>query len=171
MLEGADDIRSRLLQAKLTKFLTDPTLLRSTESEEYRGRLLDDDAQAGPIGETLFMVLEKVTDLRKPELLAKAFAHYLKGQMSRNEMLLLSHAIDVGSIVDIQEFIQVRGSGNGSAGWNERLATVGLLKATVQSPMEGVAYFVYTLSPVGKHFLEALDSAEQSRNRDDSRSN
>lgn len=94
MLEGADDFRTRLLQGKLKRFFSDPSLLRSVEALKLRSGILENSASMASVGDTLFMVIDKVTDSEKPALLAKVYAHLLDGGITADDFLLLAHTID-----------------------------------------------------------------------------
>lgn len=105
LLKGLDDLRSRILLAKLTKFITEPSLVNSLEAGRVRRRL-DGDKDRELIGEVLFLTLDKVTDLRKPELLGRAFAGYLDEVIDSETLLLLSHAIDSAFAGDLDFFLR-----------------------------------------------------------------
>lgn len=156
LLEGADDIRSRLLQTKITSFVSEPVLLRSAESGEMLAKLRSDESFANSIGETLFLTLEKVTDLQKPKLLAKVFAFYLAGKIDSKELLMLTHSIDASSLVDLERFLEPDSMlGGDSTGWRVRLASTGLLMGVINAPI-GQSVMSYFISPLGEHFLHAV---------------
>jgi hypothetical protein len=68
LLEGFDDIKSKILRAKLIKFLSEPGLIRSINAQKLREEILENDEDSLSIGDTLFLIIEKVTDLQKPLL-------------------------------------------------------------------------------------------------------
>jgi len=104
VLKGLDDLRSRILQTKLLKFVSEPSLVRSMAAGRIRTRLQDDE-QRQQIGEGLFLTLEKVTDLQKPELLGRVFAAYLDEVVDGDTLLLLAHAIDSAFARDLHYFL------------------------------------------------------------------
>lgn len=77
LLKGFDDMRSRALAAKLTKFLMEPALQSEKMRAKLRIGISASDEEARKVGECLFLVLDRMTDLDKPSLLAKAFVAYL----------------------------------------------------------------------------------------------
>jgi len=104
LLKGLDDLRSRILMAKLKKFITEPNLVRSLEANRVRAQL-DRDKDRELIGEVLFLTLDKVTDLRKPELLGRVFSGYLDEIIGSETLLLLAHAIDSAFVGDLEFFL------------------------------------------------------------------
>lgn len=158
LLEGADDVRSRLLQEKIIRFVSEPALARSAESGEMLSRIRNDISYAESIGDTLFLTLDRLTDLKKPSLLAQVLAYQLAGNISKNELLMLMHAIATSALVDLELFISLRGvSGQNETGYKARLASTGLLTGVVNA-MVGASTLGYFVSPLGQHFLNAVTS-------------
>jgi len=104
LVQGLDDLRSKILKAKLHGFLTEPSLLRSVDAGRIRSRLGKDE-QRETIGEALFLTLDKMTDLKKPELLGRAFAAYLDEVIDSETLLVLAHAIDSAFVGDLEYFL------------------------------------------------------------------
>lgn len=128
-VKAMDDVRSHLLARKIDRFLSEPNLVTTVAARRARGRIVEDDDHARQVGETLLMVLDKVTDFDKPVLLAKVYAGYLDGAVERDMLLLIVHAIDISSSVDLQRFIdEVLGMASEPVGWKERLVHAGLFK-------------------------------------------
>jgi hypothetical protein len=160
LLKGLDDIRSRLFAAKLARFLSEPSLCSAAESRKLRRKLLNDD-RGQEVGETLLMVLDKVTDMSKPLLLAKAFAAYLDQAIEQEALLMLMHAIDVSFVLDLQTFIRTRGGDiENETLWRERLASSGLLVPYVTGTLGG-SDVQYGLAPLGDTLLHVIDHCEQ----------
>lgn len=156
LLEGADDIRSRLLKAKISRFVTEPCLIRSAESGEMFEKLRDDEKFSESVGETLFLTLEKVPDLQKPKILARLFASYLCGNIDRDALLALTHSVDVSSIVDLEKFIiRENAAAPDRTGWKVRLAASGLMMGIIHGEV-GDTKMVYFISGLGEQFLKAI---------------
>ncbi|MBB5393818.1 MULTISPECIES: hypothetical protein [unclassified Herbaspirillum] len=107
LMKEASNIRDKGLISKLSRFLNEPRLQRTLESEAMREKLLKDE-YAELIGERLFLVIEKFSDLQKPVLLARVFAAYLNDELSRADFFLLAHAIDVAYIRDLERFLDAK---------------------------------------------------------------
>lgn len=160
ILKTVDDVRSAALKAKLVRFLTEETLRESIDARKIREKL-DEDAAAEVIGETLFLTLDKVTDLKKPALLAKIFASYLDGRIEREVLLLLAHCIDIAFVGDLEHFIETRGSAVMDEALRvHRLANAGLFESYPSGALSD-ARMHYQLSPLGSNFLHALALNEE----------
>lgn len=149
--KGLDDIRSRSFVAKIAAFVTEPSLQKLDIKEKLKQKIKSPE-EAKKIGETLFFVLEKITDLEKPAILAKIFVGYLDGIISSDDLRRLSQAVDLAFIDDLNELLkyssvdhyrlQMRGS------WPESLLVSGLTKTYVIS-MSGSAQQDYQLTSLG----------------------
>ena len=156
--KGIDDIRSRSLMAKLAKFIGDPSLQPEATRKKIQEKLRNDPDGQTKIGESLFLVIEKVTDLEKPALLAQAFSAYLDGVITSSTMLRLSHAIDLAYIEDLFALLEKDADAPTSLNtqWRERLIGAGFV-----NPNAGVIGHVdYDLTPLAYEFRKAIAHVE-----------
>ena len=136
-----NDARSALLAAKLEKFVTDSSL----RTPEARARMCEQakSPDAKKIGETLFMVLEKLTDMLKPMWLARCYAGFLAGEFGSSELRRLAAAIDIAfgddliSLITAPEPIR----SNEYAPWRRYLTGSGLTEMGAQGPIGGKTMF------------------------------
>lgn len=160
ILKTFDDVRSAALKAKLLCFLTDESLRGTQDARKIRERL-EVHTEAEVLGETLFLTLDKVTDLKKPALLAKVFAAYLDELIESQVVLMLAHSIDIAFIGDLEHFIDTRGSALLDDAYAvHRLAHAGFFETYVLGELGGGDTH-YQLSPLGSSFLHALRLNEQ----------
>lgn|GEM_PF-2179723 len=131
LCKGVDDLRTRALAAKLAKFLSEPSL-QSANAKAKMQRLASDKTEQVRIGETLFLVIEKMTDLEKPRLLAMMFAAFLAEVINESTLRRLTHAIDVAYIDDLQTLLE---SGNLPSDLGGGLVATGLV-----APMGGESW-------------------------------
>jgi len=154
--KGMDDIRSRIFAAKISAFISEPSL-QAPDIKEKLKRKAELPEEANKIGETLFFVLEKITDNEKPGLLAKIFVAYLDGVISNNELRRLAQAVDLAFIDDMKDLLldasvdpyRLRGE------WPESLLVSGLTTTYVIS-MSGSAQQDYKLTKLGLSFKRAI---------------
>jgi len=155
--KGFDDVRSRAFAAKIHAFITEPTLQKCNIKEKLKQKVQSSE-EAQKIGETLFFVLEKITDLEKSKLLAKIFVAYLDGIISSGELRRLAQAIDLAFIDDLNEllkfssadFYRLKGE------WPEALLVSGLTTTYVIS-MSGSAQQNYKLTKLGILFHKTIE--------------
>lgn len=90
-----DSVRDRALIAKLSRFALALDGISEKEREAYKKKLQENPKEAKHVGETLFLVLDRLTDLSKPELLGQVFVTYMDGTIDAVTLRRLSQAIDV----------------------------------------------------------------------------
>ena len=144
LLKGIDDIRSRVLVSKLHRFLSEPSLRAAMEARTIRDEILNTPGRDQEIGETLFLTLEKVTDMTKPVLLANAYASYISGDIEPLTFEAIAHAIDVSFLRDLLQFLE-RDALSCDEVCLERLAAVGLIRVSDQTWNNSNMYGVTSL--------------------------
>lgn len=161
--KGASDYRSRLLLQKLYKFLAEPGLRIQQQSRTLRTALLTNQEQQQTIGDTLFLVLDKVTDFEKPSLLAKIFVAYLDGEVDAAMFLMLAHCIDQSHLADLLALINAANTEIATNDeWGSRLVSTGLTSAQIVTVAEcNHGYSVYHVSEIGKALILSVEYANR----------
>ena len=141
---GVNDIRTRILAAKLRGFVCDPSLQSPEMREKMRERVESDEGKK--IGQTLFMVLERLTDLNKPLWLAKLFAGYLLGELTASELRRLASAVDLAFGDDLIALLVAREPVLSSQPepWKQYLAQSGLTELSQVTAIGGQRYHEVT---------------------------
>jgi hypothetical protein len=106
VLRGADAFRDKLFAAKISRFLKQLDKIPQSDIEKMRKKIADSPKESEKVGSTLLMVLDKVSDLDKPELLGKLFIAYLDNVISVDDLRRLIHAVDVAFVDDLLELIR-----------------------------------------------------------------
>lgn len=92
------DLRSnfsnRLFAAKLLEFLNALKDIPEAERQSFANRLEKEEGFKQKVGKQLFITLERLDDLEKPKLLAKAFRAYITGKIDNKTFRELSAVID-----------------------------------------------------------------------------
>jgi hypothetical protein len=161
LLKGLDDFRDRALAAKLASFFGDPALQSDKARQKLVSGIASDPEDARKIGETLFLVLDKVTDLDKPGLLANVFAFYLEGHLGVDELRRLAHAIDGAFTDDLIALREWKANDHAANGveWKRNLAGVGLTTPLVNGRWDSAgSQTAYELTEIGKRLHCALTS-------------
>jgi hypothetical protein len=166
--KSLDDVRSRMLTKKITKFLNEPSLIAAVEAREMSGRLLSNDEHAREVGETLLMVLDNATDMSKPRLLGKAYAAYLDGAIDRFALTMIAHVISISFIEDLDLFDQSRSELiSNDTFWKDRLASSGLFAPYFSGALNsgGTGPTGFNFTPLGNTYLSVLIHADQATQR------
>lgn len=163
VLKGVGDARDRALAAKLEKFIQDPSLQSARAREKLRSGIASDPDEAIQVGETLFLVLDKMTDLDKPGLLARVFLAYLDDIISAVELRRLAHAIDgafTDDLISLQGWQELAHVTYG-AEWKQPLVGAGLTRVVAGSTWDSVGEVHYELTDLGRKLYQALWHATQ----------
>lgn len=158
LLKGFDDVRSRALAAKLTKFLTEPALQSEKIRAKLRAGISASDEEARKVGESLFLVLDRMTDLDKPSLLAKVFVAYLDEVVSESDLRRIAHAMDAAFIDDLlslQEWEETLHPKYGNE-WKQPLAGSGLTRVVTGQTYADMTEVYYELGELGRILHRAL---------------
>jgi len=93
VIRAAGSVRDLLLAKKLGRFLLGLQTVPLKEREEFLGSL-EDSNQRIEVGEALLLVLDRLDDIEKPELVARLFQAHIRGQISRQTFQQLATAVD-----------------------------------------------------------------------------
>lgn len=158
VLQGIDDIRSRAFAAKLRRFIDSPELRTGKARAKLKNGIASSSENAEKIGETLFLVLERMTDLEKPALLAKVFAAYLDGVIDSAQLRRAAHAMDSAFTDDLLALSRWDASINPScaAEWMMPLAAAGITHTVAGRTYDDQGTIYYHLTDLGKALHEAL---------------
>lgn len=87
-------LRDRLFLRKLTKFATRLQEIPEVDRQQFASDLKINPAQRAAVGDSLVILLDRLDDLAKPQLVGNAFAAYVRGQIGFPEFQRLARAID-----------------------------------------------------------------------------
>lgn len=93
--------RDQLFARKIAKFLEHPEFVNDRARDRMRALVENSPHEAQRVGETLFLILERITDMQKPAWLSALFAAFLAGEMTAAEWRRAANAIDSAFADDI----------------------------------------------------------------------
>lgn len=148
---GLDDLRSRILAAKLTKFLTDPGLQSEATKNKLRQKVEESPTEAASVGEALFLVIDRLIDLDKPAVLARVFVAYIDDTVSASELKRVAQAVDLAFGEDLNAFLQTDQMRlhDETQPWMTLLENTGLTTSIVNRAPPGRARSLYSVTPIG----------------------
>ncbi len=94
LLKTSRSIRDHIFLKKLLSFLVSIKDIEPEEREKAIERLESDSAYSQKVGEGLMLLLERLDDLNKPKMVAKAFKAYCRGNINSFQLQRLYYAID-----------------------------------------------------------------------------
>jgi hypothetical protein len=155
-VKAADSLRDRALAEKLKRFSNELDAIPQSERDKYKERLVQDPGESRKVGETLFLVLEHLTDLDKPALLAAVFVSYLGGIISSTTLRRLSQAIDVAFADDLRALVTAKRPPKDSQElWMQYLASAGLTAVRAGNTYVSVGQVYYEVAPLGHTLRDA----------------
>ncbi|MDZ7660908.1 hypothetical protein [Thiohalophilus sp.] len=95
------NIRDYFFAKNLFKFLASLSELSSEQRKAMVERLEDDEAYRNKVGESLMVLLDRIDDIGKPELVAKAFKAYSSDAIDAEQLQRINYAIERLLMVDI----------------------------------------------------------------------
>ena len=164
LCKGLDDLRSRALAAKLTKFMTAPSLQTAGAKVRLQSKLAGNSDEQAKIGEVLFLVLDRMSDMAKPKILADIFSAYLDNVISDATLRRLAHAIDFAFIEDIESLLQQPKLPKAlGTEWKQGLVAAGLARPVGGETFDNLGKVGYELTALASEFKLAYAHANRVR--------
>jgi len=125
-LKAKDSVADAIYANKLVLFVNGIGELTDDELAKASEQLLQDDGKKA--GETVLLVLDRITDLDKPELLGFLFKQFAVGLLTSEQLRRLSIAVDVAFGDDLRDFLdpEARRSQEQEQDCRRRLVPTGL---------------------------------------------
>jgi hypothetical protein len=134
LCHAADEVRQALFAAKLARFIVNLNEATDREKAAIRARVKKSRQEASKVGETLILVLEQVTDMDKPAMLARLFISYADNVLSDVELRRSCQAVNLSFADDLRTFLEASVDDR-SAPWMEAISPAGLSR-----PAGGTTY-------------------------------
>lgn len=99
-------ISDYLFTKKVIKFIQG-SKFSDKAREKFLRRIKRDKKFEAKVGETLFLLLEKLDDMDKPELIGLFFSEFLEGKLSFVDFVRLSKAMERVFLPDLAEFKKI----------------------------------------------------------------
>lgn len=99
-------ITDRIFLKKVAKFLVSLSNIKEKERKKFYSKLETDQKLRDKTGEVLVLILDRLDDLEKPEILAKIFMAYINDLVNFNQFRQLASAIDLAYIEDLKQLIR-----------------------------------------------------------------
>jgi hypothetical protein len=150
-VKALDTYRDRVFAEKLQAFVSGVETLSSEQRSEMARKFTADD-EGRKAGETLLLVLDKLTDMDKPALLGLLLKGFGEAQVTSLELRRLASAIDVAFAEDLVEFFNesdVEVERENYMPHRIALFATGLTQAQSSAAIGG-GEITYFLTPLGK---------------------
>lgn len=97
-------IRDRLFLRKLQAFFVEAGRISTEKRTAFRNRLANEPELAGKCGESVLLLLEKLADLSKAQLMGFAFRRFVEGQI---DDVVLHRIYDVIELLPLSHIVQL----------------------------------------------------------------
>jgi hypothetical protein len=162
-LKARDSVRDALYAEKLVGFVNGIGELNTEDALRMRQKM-SEDGEARKAGETLLLVLDRLTDFDKPELLGFVFRQFVAGSITGTELRRLVAGIDVAFADDLRIFLRpsheepevVKEA-------EERLVAAGLTKIDIGSTWKDASEVRYIITPIGVCLQRLMQEASEER--------
>lgn len=153
---AVDSLRDRSLANKLARFVQNLSDITEEQKNRLKEKVNIGTEEAQKVGETLFFVLERVTDLDKPSLLAQIFLAYVDGIISSEELRRLCQAIDTAFADDLQSLLAAEVIPEKTEElWMQHLAASGLTRLVGGQVWSDLGKIYYEITPLAKMLRRA----------------
>jgi hypothetical protein len=105
ILSGGLDLRDKIFVSKVQRFILEIDAISSSKKITFSKSILSDSELMSSVGETALLVIDKLSDLNKAELLGLYFSCFLGGHLDQYQFKRISAAIDSAFIDDIHTFL------------------------------------------------------------------
>lgn len=159
--KAADSIRDKAFAAKLHQFVVGLSSVSEDQKEKIREKFSENSAEATKIGETLLLVIERLTDMDKPLLLGKVFLAYIDGALTSSDLRRLSQAIDLAFFDDLKVLLEIREIPPLSdQAWLQYLTPSGLTRMIGGQDVDNLGAIYFEVTPLG-YLLRAANKHQQ----------
>jgi hypothetical protein len=163
-------IHDRLFLQKVAKFILSSPKFTQQQKEQFIHDHLQDAQQAKQLSDAIVLILDKLDDFEKPQMVAKAFAAFVRNEIGLVIFRRLAAAIDIGFVDDLKEFSKLTDTSETvSTGANRskspsqfalylnlvRTGLVGQKRGTGTVPITGVGY---EITELGKSFIKLMNT-------------
>lgn len=157
-MKAVDSLKDRLFVAKLVAFVREVENAPS-EVREKIARNLSTQDEGRKAGETLILVLEKLTDMDKPALLGALLVHYGQSRITAAELRRLVSAVDVAFGDDLAEFLdetEAQLAQNNKLPHREALLNTGLIRMYGGQTVDSIGSIKFGINELGLKLHELV---------------
>ena len=92
-LKTVQGLSEALFAMKIYKFIKEFERVKQKDKEKILSKIASDREEKIKIGQTLIMIIDKITDLDKTQFISNLFAAYLKSKITKSEFIQLCSII------------------------------------------------------------------------------
>lgn len=155
VISGSLDLRDKIFLSKVQRFLHEIESLSSEEKLDFNRSITSNEEAMRSAGEAALLVLDKLSDLKKAELLGFYYSCFLGGHLDQYQFRRVANAIDMAFIDDIERFLE---SGldelHSQKEFMEALFGSGMTVMSAGKSWKDSGELFYEASSMGRHIIE-----------------
>lgn len=156
LARSANTIRDKTLAAKLNSFLKPFTETSQECRDQFKEKLRKDEAETRRVGEILFLVVDRLTDLDKAMILGYLFIAFLNDKLSSTDLRRMAQAVDMSFADDLIGLINSDGELDRSQElWLKSLVPSGLAEPVGAKMFDEMGNIYYSMTELGKSLRSA----------------
>lgn len=160
LLKGAKDIRDKIFIVKVAKFLCGMSKTSLEQRTSFQQKINEDKKIKRKVGESLVVILDRLDDFEKPELIAKCFSAYLGKKISYSEFRRLAIAIDIAFINDLKILLgQMVEQDRYTENYLTNLSRTGLVDFNERKTWKELGQTQFKISSLGQLFINIINDS------------
>jgi hypothetical protein len=163
IISGSLDLRNKIFLSKVQRFIKEIESISNDEKLKFNQSVTSDKESMASVGEAALLVLDKLSDLKKAELLGFYFSCFLGGLLDQYQFRRVASAIDTAFIDDIEKFLELGAEELLSKKqFMESLFSSGVTVISAGKTIDDSGELFYEASSMGRRMIELWKEYKQS---------
>lgn len=163
VISGSRDLRNKIFFAKIQRFIEEIESISASDRLQFKGKIVSDNNLMITVGESALLVLDKLSDLQKAEMLGFYFACLLSGLLDQYQFKRVAAAVDTAFIDDLDRFLSWSvDEGLSQESYMEALLSSGITVLSAGQTWDDTGQLFYEASSMGRHMAELWHAHKQS---------
>jgi hypothetical protein len=126
-IKTVSGVRDALFAMKVYKFLKEFEKIKQKEKSKFLEKITVNKNEKIKVGQTLIMILDKIDEIDKTQIIANLFAGYIKSDLTKSEFTQLCSIVEKSFLDDLKLFAKMKKYDDLSNEINANLASSGLM--------------------------------------------
>ena len=150
-------LRENIFLKKVLKFLFELKSISQEKRQKFLKRIEASEDYNNKVGEALILILDKLVDLEKPQLIGKLFASSIREEIDYKTFLKLSYLVDNLFLPDLISLREINVGKEIAFNKKEELYRVGFMTRPPFGRIQADSKNEYEVNAFGKKLLEIID--------------
>ena len=101
-------LKEAIFAMKVYKFLKEFEAIKLDDKQNFTQKISSDKKERTKIGQTLIIILDKLDELSKTQMIAKLFGAYIKSELTQSEFIHLCSIVQISYLDYLLEFCKAK---------------------------------------------------------------